>query len=74
MANSPDLAPLDYAINGILKKYLADRKATTIPGLSKVIQDVCTNFDLRIIRKSLSSWQGRVQKMLDRKGDHVEID
>ncbi|GAU97102.1 hypothetical protein RvY_08455 [Ramazzottius varieornatus] len=50
MASSPDLAPLDYAINGILKKYLADRKATTISGLSKVIQDVCTNFDLRIIR------------------------
>ncbi|GAV06718.1 hypothetical protein RvY_16659 [Ramazzottius varieornatus] len=74
MAKSPDVAPLDYAINGILKKYLADRKATTIPGLSKVIQDVRTNFDLRIIRKSLSSWQGRVQKMLDRKGDHVEID
>ncbi|GAU89631.1 hypothetical protein RvY_02161 [Ramazzottius varieornatus] len=65
MANSPDLAPLDYAINGISKKILA--------GLSKVLQGVCADFDLGIIRRSLSSRESRVQKMLDKK-DHVELD
>ncbi|GAV04995.1 hypothetical protein RvY_15187 [Ramazzottius varieornatus] len=73
MANSPDLAPLDYAINGILKNILGERKVTTVAGLSKILKGVCANFDLGIIRRSLLSWECRVQKMLDRRGD-VETD
>lgn len=62
MANSPDLAPLDYAINGILKKILGGRKVTTIAGLSKILEGVCENFDLGVIHKSLMSWEGRVKR------------
>ncbi|GAV00505.1 hypothetical protein RvY_11344 [Ramazzottius varieornatus] len=72
MAKSPDLAPLDYAVNEILKKTLG-RRMINIAGLSKVLK-VCENFDLRVIRKSLLSREGRVQKMLDTKGNQVEID
>ncbi|GAV05131.1 hypothetical protein RvY_15307 [Ramazzottius varieornatus] len=74
MANSPNLAPLDYAINGILKKNSGERKVTTIAGLSKVLHEVCANFDLGVIRRSLLSWESRVQKMLDKKGDYIELD
>ena len=73
MANAPDAAPLDYAVNGNLKNILSHRKATTLKGLATVINDVCRNYDLDVIRKSLSSWQTRVQKMIDSFGDHVEL-
>ncbi|GAV06337.1 hypothetical protein RvY_16347 [Ramazzottius varieornatus] len=73
MANSPDLAPLDYGINGNLKRILSERKATTIKGLISVIKKVCESYDIAEIRSTLSSWQGHVQTMLDRHGGHVEV-
>ncbi|GAV04158.1 hypothetical protein RvY_14478-1 [Ramazzottius varieornatus] len=73
MANSPDLARLDYGINGNLKRILSERKATTIKGLISVIKKVCESYDIAEIRSTLSSWQGRVQTMLDRHGGHVEV-
>ncbi|GAV00077.1 hypothetical protein RvY_10978 [Ramazzottius varieornatus] len=60
MANSPDFAPLDYAINGIRKKNLGERQVISIGDLIKVLQEVCANFDLGIIRRSLLSWESRV--------------
>ncbi|GAV01008.1 hypothetical protein RvY_11786 [Ramazzottius varieornatus] len=74
MANSPELAPLDYGINGNLKKILSERKATTIKGLISVIKTFCESYDIAEIRSTLSSWQGRVQTMLDRHGGHVEVE
>ena len=73
MANAPDLAPLDYAVNGNLKRILSDRKATTIKGLTSVIDNVCCNYNLGVIRNTVSSWQSRVQKLIDIFGDHVEV-
>ena len=35
MANSPDLAPLDYGVNGIFKKMLSARRVTTVNGMEK---------------------------------------
>ncbi|XP_055329967.1 uncharacterized protein LOC129582479 [Paramacrobiotus metropolitanus] len=73
MANSPDLSRLDYGISGIFKQIFGGRKATTVGGLSRIVKQVCSSFDLSVIRNTLQSWNPRVQKMLDTFGDHVEI-
>ena len=73
MAKSPDFTPLDYAVNGNLKQILSERKATTIKGLTSVINEVCRDYNITTIRNSLSCWQSRVQLLIDRQGDHVEV-
>jgi hypothetical protein len=38
-ANSPDLSPMDYSINGIFKRHLRKRKAFSLRGLIRVRKD-----------------------------------
>ena len=72
MANSPDLAPLDYGVNGIFKKMLSARRVTTVNGMEKAIYDVWSNFNIKTVRKILSSWKSRVEHMIERKGFQIE--
>ena len=72
MANSPDMAPLDYGVNANLKRILRGRRATTVDGLKKAIVEEWDKFDLKTIRGILSSWSNRVNLMIERKGSHVE--
>ena len=71
-ANSPDLAPMDYAVHGILKQILNERRPTTESGIKKVIIDVWDSFPLSIIRDSLASWKFRVELMKKAKGYQIE--
>ncbi|GAV06385.1 hypothetical protein RvY_16393 [Ramazzottius varieornatus] len=73
MADSPDLPPFDCGINGFLEKILNHRKATTVNGLSRIVEEVCDTFDLAVICRTLDAWKPRVETMLERMGDHVEI-
>ena len=72
MANSPDMAPLDYGVNANRKRILRGRRATTVDGLKKAIVEEWDKFDLKTIRGILSSWSNRVNLMIERKGSHVE--
>ena len=60
MANSPDMAPLDYCVNGILKGKISHRKPTNVPGMNRVIKEELAGFDLEIIRSALSAWKNRM--------------
>ena len=71
-ANSSDMAPLDYGVNGILKKLIGGRRATTIAGLKAAIKEEWGKFTVVSCRKVISSWKSRVMLMLERKGSHVE--
>lgn len=72
MANSPDLAPLDYCVNGILKSRISRRKPTTVPGMKRVIRQEIAGLDLSVIRAALSAWEGRVQEMVKCDGYQIE--
>ena len=71
-ANSPDMAPLDYCANGILKGIISRRKPTTQDGMKRVIREELARFDLRIIRAALSAWQGRAETMTECQGYQAE--
>jgi hypothetical protein len=72
MANSPDMAPLDYGVNGILKKKLSSRRVTTVAGMERTIKEEWKKFDLRTVRNILSSWKQRVEVMIEHHGFHIE--
>jgi hypothetical protein len=72
MGNSPDLAPMDYAINGIFKWALFDHEANTILGLKRVMTSVWSEISLEVICNSLRCWQDRVQMMINSGGHHIE--
>ena len=72
MANSPDMAPLDYGINANFKRIISQRRVTTIDGLKKVIVEEWNKFSVETVRNVLSSWDKRVNLMVERQGSHVE--
>ena len=72
MANSPDLAPMDYAINSNFKRILKMSWAHTAPEMARVIRREWKKISIRTCRNVLSGWKFLVQLMLDRSGSHVE--
>lgn len=71
--NSPDLAPMDFCINGLFKKNLWKRGGTTLTGLKRVMLQEWKKIDLSVIQSALRSWPKRVKLMIERKGFHVEL-
>ena len=72
MGNSPDLAPMDYCVNGIFKWALFDREANTITGLKRVMKSVWSKLSQETINNALKSWQERVRLMIELGGHHIE--
>ena len=72
LGNSPDLASMDYCVNGIFKWKLFDRQPTTIEGLKRVMTKVWENLDQEKVVNALRAWPNRVQMMIDSHGNHVE--
>ena len=72
MPYSPDMAPMDYAINGNLKTNLKRRVARDRGQLVRAIKYQWSKIKLLTIRRALRSWPKRVKMMVERFGDHVE--
>jgi hypothetical protein len=71
-ANSPDLSPMDYAINGIFKQRLWKRKARNLRGLIRVMKEEWKNISKNLCVRTLQSWKGRVIKMVKNHGYQIE--
>ena len=67
MPYSPDMAPMDNAINGNLKTNLKRRDQ-----LVRAIKYQWLKIKLLTIRRALRSWRKRVEMMLARFGDHIK--
>ena len=72
MGNSPDLAIMDFCVNGMFKWELFDRQPTTLEGLKKVIISVWDNLDQERIQKAFRGWSKRVEIMIKSGGHHTE--
>ncbi|OWA55561.1 hypothetical protein BV898_19945, partial [Hypsibius exemplaris] len=55
MGNSPDLAPMDFCVNGLFKWKLFDHAATTVADLKRVMRKVWSNLDQSKINNALRS-------------------
>ena len=72
MPYSPDMAPMDYAINGNLKTNLKRRVAGDRGQLGRAIKYQWSKKKLLTIQRALRSWPKRVKMMVERFGDPVE--
>lgn len=72
MANSPDEAPNDYGMNGILKENLKHRLSRCVNGMKDCIRDELSKFNLDTIRAILYDWKPRVELMLKLQGNNIE--
>ena len=72
MGNSPDLALMDFCVNGIFKWELFDRQPKTLDGLKRVAREVWHNLDQETIRNAFRSWYSRVEMMIKNHGYHIE--
>lgn len=72
MGNSPDLAPMDFGVNGKYKRELFEKEANTLLGLKRVMKTVWDGLDLNFIRNTLLSWPKRVELMIERGGLQIE--
>ena len=66
MGNRPDLAPMDFCVNGLFKWKLFDHAATTVANLILVMREVWSNLDQSKINNALQSWPKRVKLMINR--------
>ena len=71
-ANSSDLSPMDYGINGIFKNLCNRRSATTKSELMKVAKEVLSGIEIRKIRKVIKAWPFRVDLMIEKLGFQIE--
>ena len=56
MPKSPDCAPMDYGIWGILKRRLQKRSIYTLNGLKRALKDEWNKLEQSYINKRLASW------------------
>ena len=72
MPYSPDMAPMDFAINGNLKRNVKRRAARGRVQLVRAVRYEWSKLKIATIRRALRSWPKRVKTMVNRLGDHVE--
>ena len=72
MANSPDLSPMDYGINGHFKEILKGKEAKDLKQLERVVKLAWSKYDLATIRKVLLDWPVRVSLMINSAGYQIE--
>jgi hypothetical protein len=71
-ANSPDLSPMDYAINGIFKHRLWKEKTRNLSGLMRAMKEEWRNISKVLCLVTLRSRKGQVQNMLDNHGYQIK--
>ena len=64
MANSPDLAAMDFAVNPNFKQIVKLKKAKDLKQPSRVIKAEWKKFPLSTIRSSFLYWKKRVNTMV----------
>ena len=72
MANSPDFAPLDYAINSIFKRILKSFLTEDEKQLARIVRREWKKFPISVIRRALRRWKERVQAMTANLGYQFE--
>ena len=72
MPKSPDCAPMDYGIWGILKRRLQKRKIYTLSGLKRAVKDEWKKLEQSYINKTLSSWAKRCRMVYYCHGSQIE--
>jgi hypothetical protein len=69
---SPDASPMDFYGFGYLKQRLKHRRATTLAGLWKVLNEEWNNVNPQMCTKVFDNWKRRLRLVSKRSGEHIE--
>lgn len=69
---SPDTSPMDFFGFGVLKQRLFLRKATTLAGVWKVLQQEWNSITPEKVQEVYNSWKWRLRLVTKRSGEHIE--
>jgi hypothetical protein len=69
---SPDCAPMDFCVFGLLKRRLGNRKPKTLDGLWKALNDEWNKLDMTILQRALLSWKTRCRSISMNHGLQIE--
>lgn len=69
---SPDASPMDFFGFGYLKQRLFRRKASTLDGLWKVLQEEWNKVTPELALKVMESWKKRCRLINSKSGEHIE--
>ena len=72
MANSLDMAPMDYCVNSNFKNIWSRKEAKNRVELATIAKRVWKDFPQGNIFRSLKSWPSRIDKMVENRGFQVE--
>ena len=72
MPYSPDMVPMERAINGNLKTNLKRRVARDRGQVVRAVRYEWSKKKILPIGRALKSWRTRVETMVKRFGDHME--
>lgn len=72
MPCSPDAAPMDYGIWNYLKDKIKNKKAKTLKGLKKVVEQVWLELPQSHIEKVLASWSKKVLQIYKHQGRQIQ--
>jgi hypothetical protein len=72
MPKSPDAAPIDFGIWGILKHRLQKRKIYTLSGLKKALKQEWQKLEQSTINKTLASWPRRCRMIYYAHSSQIE--
>ena len=71
-ANSPDVAPMEFAVNGTFKKNLKKRQAYSVDEQVRVAKSEWRKFPIHKIRFALLSWHKRAELTEKSRGFQLE--
>jgi [histone H3]-lysine36 N-dimethyltransferase SETMAR len=69
---SPDASPMDFYGFGMLKQRLFNRRATTIQGVWKLLQEEWNSITTEEVTKVYNSWKRRLRLVNKMNGHHIE--
>jgi hypothetical protein len=72
LPKSPDAAPMDFSIWGILKERVRQRKVSTLNGLKKAIKEEWEKLEQDVIDRALREWAKRCRLIHYAHGSHIE--
>ena len=72
MPKSPDAAPMDYSIWGILKRNLQRKSIRTLAGLKRALKKAWNDLSQDVIDRALRSWPKRCRLIYYGHGSHIE--
>ena len=73
LPNSPELAPMDYFVNGHLKQMMRKRMYTTARGMIRAAKEEWSNIPLEMFQNALLAWPERIDLVNKAKGNPVGL-